>query len=186
MVIRCLREIREAPVVVGRCGTDAKEVLGLWRALERPDLGWFADRLTLVARAAQISATKVFARDVRAEGWPEGADRTNHVGTLTTRKRWADRLSEAEEWAKTSDRVRDGVAYCRRRRWTVKGDRNSWVLLDPYAPLFEEYARIARDAAVGEALVAEVADRRATKELDDSAATTELVRLVIEGGAQEW
>ena len=98
MVLRSLEAIRQRPVSPERCGTDAKPVLGLWRALGKPDPAEFAAELALVAEAARECPAPLFARSLRAEGWAEGTDRSRSVATLCRREPWGDRLEAARAW----------------------------------------------------------------------------------------
>ena len=64
----------------------------------RAKTGATVDELVLVAEAMHRCPAPLFARDVRAEGWPEGSDRRKQLGTLLCQRRWDDRLSAAQEW----------------------------------------------------------------------------------------
>ena len=99
MVVAALSAVRGKLVSRDRCATDAKEVLGLWKALGRPLPRELAEDLALVAAWAQQSPDRAAARDLRAEGWPEGQDRSRSVATLCRRDRWGDRLAAAQAWA---------------------------------------------------------------------------------------
>lgn len=98
MVLRALEAIRGRPVSPSRCHTQAKEVLGLWKACGSPPTAEFAQEMVLVAEWAQLSPDKAAARDIRAEGWADGTDRRHAVSTLCCRKRWGDRLDAARAW----------------------------------------------------------------------------------------
>ena len=98
MVVAALSAVRGKLVHRDRCATDAKEVLGLWKALGRPLPRELAEDLALVAAWAQQSPDRAAARDLRAEGWPEGQDRSRSVATLCRRDRWGDRLAAAQAW----------------------------------------------------------------------------------------
>lgn len=91
------------PEIAGdvRCKGDAKTVLALWSYLERPPLGEFAADVIAVIRAAQPGGCphRKFARDIRAEGWPEGTDRHRDLDSVLRHARWADRLEMAREWS---------------------------------------------------------------------------------------
>lgn len=84
-----------------RCKGDAKTVLALWSYLERPPLGAFAADVIAVIRAARPGGCphRKFARDIRAENWPEGTDRHRDLESVLRHARWADRLEMAREWA---------------------------------------------------------------------------------------
>lgn len=99
LVIGALEAITGRPVVPLRCAGSAREVLGLWRALGRPPPDELLADLQLVARAARECPAPLFARDLRAEGWAEGSDRSRSVPTLCVRRRWDERVSAAKEWA---------------------------------------------------------------------------------------
>lgn len=81
-----------------RAGTAARPILALWRTLEHPDLRLFVKDVELVAAACRDSGAPIFARDVRAEGWADGVDRSRHVATVCVQTRWADRLAAAQGW----------------------------------------------------------------------------------------
>lgn len=145
VVVRCLREMRQAATDPRRCTTAADAVVSLWRALGNPEIHAFGDELVLVARAAQMATDKIFARDIRAEGWPGGTDRTFHVGTLCRHERWDDRLRAAQAWAHASGRLNgDGVAVVKRERWIDPGAPLTWEPLAAPEPLFRVYLRCAR------------------------------------------
>lgn len=96
------------PEIAGdvRCKGDAKTVLALWSYLERPPLGEFAAEVIAVIRAAKPGGCphRKFARDIRAEGWPEGTDRHRDLESVLRHARWADRLEMAREWAEHPER----------------------------------------------------------------------------------
>lgn len=110
MVLAIVAELRRpvaspmaepAPAVdAGRCKGDAKEVLAMWTYLERPPLGEYAADLIAVIRAARPGGCPdpLFARDIRAEGWPTGRDRHRDIVTLCRRERWERRLEMARRW----------------------------------------------------------------------------------------
>jgi hypothetical protein len=97
-VSRCLEAIRQRPTLPDRAGSDAKHVLGLWRAQQHPPLDGFVAALELVADWARRSPDKPAARDIRAEGWADGTDRRDSVATICRQDRWGDRLALAEAW----------------------------------------------------------------------------------------
>lgn len=90
-----LQAIRGKP---GVSATAAKPVLALWRALERPPLTGFVEDVKLVASAAHSCPHGLFARDIRAEGWPEGTPRQRDPATICVQKRWDARLQAARDW----------------------------------------------------------------------------------------
>lgn len=81
-----------------RAGTAARDVLGLWRAVGCPLIPAFRDELLLVIEAAKDCPDPLFARDIRAEGWPDGTDRHRDLSTLCRRDRWDVRLDAATRW----------------------------------------------------------------------------------------
>jgi hypothetical protein len=193
-VVRCLREIRQDPVAPARCGTAAKQVLALWRGLGRQDIDWFADRVVLVARAAQMSRHKLFARDVRAEGWPDGIDRTNDVATICVQRRWDERLAVAERWARDSGRLsepRPGVevAMALRRRWVERGS-TTWQPLDPPRTMFAEYLDILRHSIEtklsGPARAAALAEAERLAELEPTSGSVTAVVAAALRWLGEW
>ena len=101
-VVRALSAIRGREGA--RCETDARAVVGLWKALGRPPIGTLADELVLVAEWAQKSQEPMAARSLRAEGWAEGVDRSRSVQTLCRRDAWGDRLEAARRWQEHGDR----------------------------------------------------------------------------------
>jgi hypothetical protein len=102
--------IRQKPVKPERCGTDAKALVGLWRALGRPPPADFATDIAAVAQWAREAPDKQAARDIRAEGWADGVDRSRSVATLSRRDRWADRLDAARAWRARQDAPAAGPA----------------------------------------------------------------------------
>jgi len=90
------------PPIAGdvRCKGDAKTILALWSYLERPPLGEFAADVIAVIRAAKPGGCphRKFARDIRAEGWPEGTDRHRDLSSVLVHQRWETRLEMAREW----------------------------------------------------------------------------------------
>ena len=88
---------RTLPDVVPR--TTARAVCSLLRALEWPDLAEWSQDARQVAEAAHTCPHPLFARDVRAVGWPEGVDRSQSVSTLAASTRWEDRVRVALQWA---------------------------------------------------------------------------------------
>jgi hypothetical protein len=147
VVVRCLREIRQAQVIPEKCATAAAQVIGLWSAVGHPDVDEFADELVLVARAAQMSRELLFARDIRAENWPEGVDRTHNVDTICRRDKWDSRLQAAKRWAEASGRIgAGGVAYAKRQRWMEAWKHGSWMPVEGDEPqtLHRAYLRCAK------------------------------------------
>ena len=79
--------------------THIQAINGLWRHDGRRPFAEFAGDLLLVAQAAHDCPWKLFARDIRAEGWPEGTDRQRSVPTVCRQGRWDERLEAAQRWA---------------------------------------------------------------------------------------
>jgi len=189
-VVRALREIRQMPVKADSCATAAHEVIGLWRALGTPDPDRFAGELVLVARAAQMSASRIFARDVRAEGWKDGTDRTYSIKTLCARGRWDDRLREATRWAEHSGRVGPiGEAMASRRR-PLTPEHSTWESLQEPETMMAAYLRVARAALGQEA--ADGGHREGLRRIDalegrpgTEADLSEVVRAVLDA-IGEW
>ena len=95
----CLEVVRQTLVVPTR--TSVAPVLALMRAVgvtDRDSLSVFLGDWMLVARAARECPHGLFSRDLRAEDWPEGFDRSRSVATLAVQMRWDDRLVAAKEW----------------------------------------------------------------------------------------
>jgi hypothetical protein len=98
MVVRCVQAARGKMPNPERCGTDAGSLLALWRRLGRPPPADLAADFAAVAEWAQLSSDSAAARDIRAEGWAEGRDRSHDVTTLARQDRWASRLDAARAW----------------------------------------------------------------------------------------
>jgi len=87
--------------------TSAGPVLALWRALEYPELAQFRADVELVAEAAHNCPHPIFAREIRAEDWPEGTDRQWNEANVcrqapkppSSGATWDRRLEVAREWA---------------------------------------------------------------------------------------
>ena len=101
-VLRCIEAITLRKTNPKRCATAAKSVVGLWSALERPDIEEFAEDLCLVAKAAHECPHQLFSRDIRSEGWPDGSDRSRSVDTICRRNKFFDRLNAAKDWTGAS------------------------------------------------------------------------------------
>jgi hypothetical protein len=97
-VVSVAEALKGKTVNPARCKGVAKQVLGLWVWLERPDFHPFVAEVCLVADAFHRCPDGLFARDVRAEGWATGIDRRRHEKTLCVRSSWFARLETAEEW----------------------------------------------------------------------------------------
>ena len=93
--VEALSALRGAPVNPARCATDATPLAALWKAEGFPPLAEFVAEAVLVGKAARESKNPLFARDIRAEGWAEGVDRSRSVATLTVQARWQDRVRAA-------------------------------------------------------------------------------------------
>jgi hypothetical protein len=98
LIVRAVSAIRGRDVKLQRCATDAEHVVKLQRAAFTP---WeqLVEDIELVARWAHESDDPMAARNLRAEGWEEGRDRSRDVSTLLTQKAWGDRLEAATQWA---------------------------------------------------------------------------------------
>ena len=108
---RVLEEIRGKPVTV-RASTG-RPVLRLWvELLDDPelefdgDLSALVDPVVLIADACRRAPGPMFARDIRAEGWPDGTDRSRNVAAIcrlapkgdSTGATWSERLDAASAW----------------------------------------------------------------------------------------
>lgn len=98
MVLTVIEALRGQPVNPMRCGTDAKTLLGIWKAEGYPDPLDFGQDVILVIEWARDAKDPAAARDIRAEGWADGSDRHRDLSTLTRREKWADRLDRARRW----------------------------------------------------------------------------------------
>ena len=97
-VVACIAAVKAKPVNPDRCGTDAAQVLALWRKLERPPLDEFVADFTTVAKAAHHCPDPLFARDIRAVGWQGAKNREFDVTTIAVQARWSTRLDTAQQW----------------------------------------------------------------------------------------
>ena len=97
-VLGMIEQITQRQVNPQACATSAKPILSLWRACEYPPIKQFAEDVTLVARWARHSQDPLAARDIRAEGWDGGADRSRNVSTICVQSKWGDRLAAAKDW----------------------------------------------------------------------------------------
>jgi hypothetical protein len=90
--------VSESTVNPNRCGTAAKSVIGLWKALGSPPIDEFAADFVMVAEAAHRCPVGLFAKDIRAEGWAGGTDRQYDVSTIAVQARWDVRVLVARQW----------------------------------------------------------------------------------------
>lgn len=95
-VCDCVEAVHGRPPDPGKVKTSADPILKLWRALGRPDD--FFDDFQLVAQASHDCGAKIFARDIRAEGWTDGTDRQFRVATIARQEPWAERVAIAKAW----------------------------------------------------------------------------------------
>jgi hypothetical protein len=98
-IVAVIQEITRRECDPRRCAGSARSVIALWRAVGKPSPAEFRAQAALVARAARESPEPIFAHDIRAEGWPDGTNRSNSVATLLVQLRWDERLAAAERWA---------------------------------------------------------------------------------------
>ena len=98
MVVRCIEAARGKMPDPDRCGTDAGPLLSLWRKLGKPAPEAFATEFRGVAEWAAMSRDSGAARDIRAEGWDGGKDRSRDIATLCRQDRWGDRSTAAQAW----------------------------------------------------------------------------------------
>lgn len=101
MVVRACETLLGRPANPTACGTNARSVLALWKALGHPDPKALADDLVLVIGWAQRSPDKLAENDVRGvrpngERW--GPDRSRSMATLCVQERWDARLDAARQW----------------------------------------------------------------------------------------
>ena len=111
LIHRAVETIRAKSVDPMRMATNAKPVIALWKALERPPLAEFIDELVLVAEAAHQCPDKLFARDIRGEGWADGRDRSRDVTTICVQSRWDTRLDAAQAWDSAGRPGRGGGGF---------------------------------------------------------------------------
>ena len=100
LTLRALAAITGSEPNPKRCKTDARRIWALARSLDWPDPAEFEAELLLVADAAKRCPLPLFARDIRAEGWNGGVDRSTHVSTVTVQSKFGDRLRAAQKWLK--------------------------------------------------------------------------------------
>ena len=105
MVLLVVAEVRQKPANPSSCATDAKTILALWSALGKPPPEAFGRDLALVAEWARLSTDRLAARDIRAEGWRDGVDRSRKLQTLCRRESWGDRLDAARAWKAAQTRT---------------------------------------------------------------------------------
>lgn len=84
-----------------RYSTAGKACLDFYRQVREDydddPIAWAMD-VCMVVKWAQQSTDKQASKDIRAEGWADGTDRSRDIGTLLRRERWADRRSMAIRW----------------------------------------------------------------------------------------
>jgi hypothetical protein len=97
-VVQVLATVRGKQPNPARCATDAKSIVSLWRATGKQPWPEFIADLDLVAQACQQSPDRLFSRDVRADGWQGGVDRSRDVATICRHDRWSARLDAARRW----------------------------------------------------------------------------------------
>ncbi len=98
-VVRALTAIRGRPVDPGRCETDAKAVVGLWKANQHPPIDAFASEVELVAEWALLAPdAENDIRGLRPNGERWGPDRSRAVATICRHERWGDRIEAARRW----------------------------------------------------------------------------------------
>lgn len=111
-----------------RGATLTKPVVTLWRALGMPDYDEFERDVRLVAEWAKVSKHRLAARDIRAEGWDDGIDRSKSVTTICVQRRFLDRLEVAQAWA--ANGKRDGADVARQAKPTTSPDaERMWTWL---------------------------------------------------------
>ncbi len=131
-VIRELRQREPQPREL-KSDTNARSLEGVWKAVGRPPLDAFQAEVVLVAKAFRESPEPIFARDVRAEGWKGGTNRSRSLKTLCVLESWSDRLDTAQRWEA-------GGAMAARR----KGEHRPAVRNVPSRPVDDPVAEIAR------------------------------------------
>lgn len=107
-VCSILHDVTGSEINPARAGTGAKEVLKVWRALEYPDLDSLVMDFRALSEAARSCPDPLFARDIRAEGWADGRDRSRDISTLCVLRKWEDRQRVARLWKQQAAR-RDEV-----------------------------------------------------------------------------
>jgi hypothetical protein len=98
VALAAVEAIRQRPVNPDRCATDLKTISGLWAAEGKPDPDEFGADLLRVIAWARESTDPLAARDIRAEGWADGANRCRDLATICVRARWGARVDAARSW----------------------------------------------------------------------------------------
>lgn len=99
--VACVSAVKGRAVDPARCGTDAAQVDKLWRALGCPPVDVFAAEFSAVAEAAHRCPDRLFAHDIRGEGWAGAPDRSHDVTTIAVQARWSSRVDVATRWQRS-------------------------------------------------------------------------------------
>jgi hypothetical protein len=99
MVVDSIGEITGQRPNATRSKGNGSEILKLWRGLGCPPTEEFKADLAVVAHAARECPEELFARDIRAEGWKDGTNRSLSVSTLCVLRKFEERLLVATKWA---------------------------------------------------------------------------------------
>jgi len=124
-VVACIEQITQRLIAPARAKTSATPIIRLWKALGRPDLTVFTEDVRMVATAARDCPAQLFARDIRAEGWPDGVDRSKSVATLCVQSKWDERLATAKDWVADGS-VRSEPSTTIRGDSVSEDDRDGW------------------------------------------------------------
>lgn len=147
VVVEARNGVVGTPANPDACGTASKAVLALWKALGHPDLTAFRVDLMLVVEAAKDCPDRVFARDIRAEGWPDGVDRSRDIDTICRHGKWDLRLEAARRWERAGRRTAAAREVWEPEPAAPADDAPTYLRLDPDT----QRAIVARAAMSGEA-----------------------------------
>ena len=106
LVLQAIEAITTRTPKPTRAASSARPILALWRGEGRPPLPELVEDLLLVARWAKESPDPQAARDIRAEGWEGGTNRSRAPAAICRRSpppsssgaTWDERLQLAAEW----------------------------------------------------------------------------------------
>jgi hypothetical protein len=107
MLVVSVREIRQSNRVPSTTSPAAyRPVWRLWQAMGFPAPMEMEAAIELLASAARQCPDPVFSRDIRAEGWKEGKDRSRNVASVcrlepkegSSGADWTQRMETAQDW----------------------------------------------------------------------------------------
>jgi hypothetical protein len=106
----CVAAIRGTAGIAA--ASNAEPVVSLWGRLGQPPLADFIRDVDVVALAARECPEPMFARDIRAEGWADGTDRSRVVASVcrfgppprSQGATWDERVEAARRWEQAGRR----------------------------------------------------------------------------------